>query len=74
MRVGRQPDCWGLSIFLDGKLHGIHHEVRAIGYANSIVVGKEVVAKFVSKCAYKVAGNKTLDCRRDSEESLFGGI
>jgi len=49
--------------------YGIHHEVRAIGYTNSIIVGKEVVAKFVSKCVCKVAGNKTSDRRRDSEGS-----
>ncbi len=60
---------WVVNIFFDGKLHGFHYEVRAIWNANSIVVRKEVVGKFLVKCACNVAGNDTLDCSWDSEVS-----
>ncbi len=58
-----------VNTFLDGKLHGFHHEVRTVWNANSIIKGKEVVGKFLSKCACNVAGNDTSDCSRNSEGS-----
>ncbi len=48
---------WVVNILFNGKLHGLHHEVRAIWNANSIVVGKEVVSIFLAKCACNVAGD-----------------
>ncbi len=60
---------WVVDIFLDGKLHGFHYKVRAIWNDNSIVVGKEVVGKFLAKCACNVAGDDTLDRSWDSEGS-----
>jgi len=54
-----------VDIFLDGKLHGFHHKVRAIGYSISIVVGKEVVSKFLPKGMCNVASNEALDRSRD---------
>ena len=56
-----------VNIFINGKLHGFHHKVRTIWNANSIIVGKEVVGKFLSKCACNVAGNDTPDHSWDSE-------
>jgi hypothetical protein len=58
-----------VNIFLNGKLHGFHHKVRTVWNANSIIVGKEVVGKFLSKCAFNVAGNDTSDRSRNSKGS-----
>ncbi len=63
-----------VGIFLDGKLHGFHRKVGAVGYSNSIVAGKEVVSKFLSKGACNVSSNEASDCSRDAEGSELGGI
>ena len=63
-----------VDIFLDGKLHGFHHKVRAVGYSNSISVWEEVVSKFLSKGACNVASNEASDHSGDAEGSELGGI
>ena len=60
-----------VDIFLDGKLHGFHHKVRAVRYSNSIVVGN---SKFVSNGVCNVAGNEASNCSGDAEGSELGGI
>ncbi len=58
-----------VDIFLDGELHCFHHKVRSIGYVDSIIVGEEVVGKFLSKFACNVAGYETSDRVRDTKGS-----
>ncbi len=58
-----------VNIFLNGELHCFHYEVRSIGYTDSIVVGEEVVCKFLSKCSCNVAGYETSDRSRDTKRS-----
>ena len=60
--------------FLDGKLHGFHHKVRAVGYSNSIAVGKEVAHNFLSKGACNVASNEASTRSGDAKGSELGGI
>lgn len=63
-----------VDIFLDGKLHDFHHKVRAIGYSNSIAVGKEVVRNFLSKGVCNVAGNEASSRSGEAKGSELGGI
>ena len=63
-----------VDIFFDGKLHSFHHKVRAVGYSNSIVVGKEVVSKILLTGACNMASNEALDRSRDAEGSELGEI
>jgi hypothetical protein len=63
-----------VDIFLDGELHGFHHKVRAVGYSNSIAVGKEVVHKILSKGACNVAGNEASTRSGEAKGSELGGI
>ncbi len=63
-----------VNIILDGKLHGLHYKVRDVWNVNNIVVGKEVVGKFLVKCACNVAGNDTSDCSGNSEGPYLGGV
>ena len=58
-----------VNIFLNFKLHGLHYEVRAVWNANSIIIGQEVVGKFLVKCECNVAVDDTSDCRGNSEGS-----
>ena len=62
-----------VDIFLDGKLHDFHHKVRAIGYSNSIAVGKEVVHNFCQRvCATWLAMRRRLAVGRPRGQSLVG--
>ena len=58
-----------VNIFLDGELHCFHYEVRSVRYADSIIVGEEVVCKYLSQCLCNVAGYEASDRGRDTKGS-----
>jgi len=68
------PLLGAVDILFNGKLHGFHNKVRAIGNTDSKVKWKQMGCKFVAECAGNVCAYETANCSGDSKREEFGMV